>query len=159
MKKNLDRESVVEVVEVMFIYIQKSAERNKDKSFPNKRILMDAVIDGLKNILAYQKDYTLDISKRDSVKIFAFAIPELNKRLKQLRLHSFEMSDATAYMACMDFIANTYHKYINLNYYPDSKNTCRILGELTESGNKLAGYTYLKGVQETCLCARAGAQC
>lgn len=151
----LNRESIIEVVDVMFVYIRESAKRNNEKSFPNKQILMDAVLGGLKSIFAYQDNYRLDISKRDSIKIFAFAIPELNKDLQRLRLQNFDMSNATAYMACMDFIASTYHRYINLNNHPDSKNTCRILGELTNSGNKLTGYAYLKGVQETCLCAKA----
>lgn len=152
--KTLNRESIIEVIDVMFVYIRNSSELNNEGSYPNKQILMDAVLSGLKNIFAYQDNYKLNISNRDSIKIFAFAIPELNKSIKRLRLDNFDMSDATSYMACMDFIAGTYKKFINLNNYADSKNTCRILGELTDSGNKLAGYTYLKGVQETCLCAR-----
>ncbi|MBA5248955.1 MAG: hypothetical protein FE834_05400 [Gammaproteobacteria bacterium] len=115
---------------------------------------MDAVTEGLRNIFAYQDNYKLNISKRDSIKIFAFAIPELNKRIKTLRLKGFDMSDATSYMACMDFIATTYKDYVNFSSHADMRNTCRILGELTDSGNKLAGYTYLKGVQETCVCVK-----
>jgi hypothetical protein len=151
---DLDRDSVLKVVDVMFIYIRKSAKLNKCESFPGRSILMDAVLEGLRNIFAYQDNHTLDISKRDTIKIFAFAIPQLNKRIKTLRLKNFDMPDSVSYMACMDFINTTYAKYINLNFHPDMKNTCRILGELTDSGNELAGYTYLKGVQETCICAK-----
>jgi hypothetical protein len=151
---DLDKDSVLKVVDVMFIYIRESAKLNKCDSFPGRPILMDAVLEGLRNIFAYQDKHNIDISKRDTIKIFAFAIPQLNKRIKTLRLKNFDMPDFVPYMACMDFINTTYAKYINLNFHPDMKNTCRILGELTDSGNELAGYTYLKGVQETCICSK-----
>lgn len=150
---SLDRSTVLEVVDVMFVYIRESSKLNNETSFPHRNILMDAVLDGMRNIFVYQENYNVNISNRDSIKLFAFAIPQLNKRLKRLRLNGFDMSDETAYMACMDFIANTY-KHVDFNSHPDMRNTCRILSELANSGHDLAGYTYLKAMQETCLCAK-----
>ncbi len=150
MTKKLDNDSVMEVVDTMYIFIRESAKLNGEGSFPNRHILMEAVLAGLKNIFAYQERFNVDISNRDSIKIFAFAIPQLNKSLKMLRLNGFEMSDETAYIACMDFIATTYKGVISFDSHPDMKNTCRILSELADSENELAGYAYLKGVQETC---------
>jgi len=148
----LDRDGVIGVVDTMFIFIRDSAEFSGEGSFPNRRILMDAVLIGLKNIFAYQEEYTVDISNRDSIKIFAFAIPQLNKSIGLLRTSGFHMSDETSYRACMNFIATTYKDYVSFETHQDMKNTCRILNELARSGNELAGYTYLKGVQETCSC-------
>ncbi len=114
---------------------------------------MGAVLEGLKSIKKYQKKYKIDISNRDSIKIFAFSIPHINRSIESLRDDGFDMSDSTAYFACMEFIANSYkNKSVDFTNHPDLKNTCRILSELASNESELAGYTYLKGVQETCIC-------
>ncbi len=149
---SLDRYTVLEVVNAMFIYIRESSKKNNEGSFPSRLIIMDAVLGALSDMFEYQKKYKINILNRDTIKIFMFAIPHLNKYINGLRYKNFDMSDKTSYMACMDLIATTYKKHVNFDKHKDMKNTCRILSELANSGNTLAGYTYIKGVQETCTC-------
>ncbi len=150
--KRLDRDTVLEVVDTMFIYIRESSKMNNEDSFPSRSIIMGAVLGALPDIFEYQANYKINILNRDTIKLFAFAIPHLNKQIKMLRYKNFDMSDETAYVACMDLIATTYKDHVDFNKHKDMKNTCRILSELANSGNTLAGYTYIKGVQETCSC-------
>lgn len=150
----LQSATVKETTDAMFVSIRLTAEHAGCSSFPNNALITGAVIKGLADIGDFSQKHKINIANRDSIKIFAFAIPHLEQEFTKLReIGSFDLDCATLYKACINFIATTYKSSIDLTKMPDKNSTCRILAELGASGNGIAAYAYIKGLHEACLAA------
>lgn len=159
LSENKNVEIVKKIIDTMFDYIRDSSlKRDPRNSFPSRQVLLDCVNCALREILEYAKKYGILISERDSVKIFAFTILCLIRDRDRCYFvgndnKQFNLDDQALFYACIKFMADAYGVSLTSSL-PDIKNTLRILSEMAVSDDRLATYTYLKGLQECCLACK-----
>jgi hypothetical protein len=149
----ISEDSVKEVINIMFFHIRTEAKLGQYGSFPNFSLVARSVILGIGDIRNFSQTYAVNVTKRDAVKLFAFAIPHLIKEIDSIRHNGFDLENQVLYKACLGFM-NTVYVNSDLANLPDVRNTCRILAAMAENGHGLAAYAYLKGVHEACLAAQ-----
>jgi len=147
--------SVDDVAQIMFFHIKVEAYKAKQGSFPSHALVVSAIVMGLKDLAQFSQDYPINVTNREAVKVFAFAIPHLLKSIDSVKIKGdFQLEDYIVYKACLGFL-NTVYEEVDLTKMPDLVNTCRILVDLCRTEQSLASYAYIKGVHEACIAFEA----
>ncbi|SFV87940.1 hypothetical protein MNB_SUP05-SYMBIONT-5-63 [hydrothermal vent metagenome] len=116
---------------------------------PNREIIRRATVKGIGDLAVHAEKYNIDITSLDTVKLIIFTsfylLPELSEK--------FNITQQDVYKAIIGFILFSY-EVNSIKQHPDADNTARILTqfyhpEQESDKNKMAVYTYFKGMQES----------